>query len=66
MQRMARGVVLLAHSVRLAQAAGWREAIFDVAIEDQAMVRFVKRRLAAYLTSLRESRDSFKKLSPSE
>jgi GNAT superfamily N-acetyltransferase len=64
MQRMARGVVLLARSIQLAHAAGWRDAIFDVAIEDQAMVRFVKRRLAPFLTSLRESRDSFKKLSP--
>jgi GNAT superfamily N-acetyltransferase len=93
LQRLGRGIALLAQSIerargraqgrlgppinrkltgvrprqaplcgRVPQKPKWTRAIFDVAVENEPMVKFVRRRMAPYLTSLRETRGSWKRL----
>jgi GNAT superfamily N-acetyltransferase len=62
LQRLGRGIALLARSIERMNETKRTRAIFDVAIQNENMVKFVRRRLAPYLTSLRETRGSWKRL----
>jgi len=61
-QNLGRAIPLLAKAIYLHNSSKVTKGIFVVEIENKPMCRFVKRRMAPYLTSITETRETFKLL----
>lgn len=62
LQKMARFIPLVVKAIQLQAKANIINLSFVVSFEQNSMVNFVKKRMAPYLTSLKESRESMKLL----
>ena len=66
LQRRGRGVILLARAFHESPASGFHKFLFDVALENPAMVRFVERRMRPYLQWTSYILRTTKQLTPRE
>jgi uncharacterized membrane protein len=62
LQKMGRFIPLLANAIHIQNKANILNCICVVSLQRNAMVNFVKKRMAPYLTSLKESQESYKLL----
>lgn len=62
LQKMGRFIPLLANAIHIQAKANILNGIWIVSVQRNSMVNFVKKRMAPYLTSLKESKESYKSL----
>lgn len=66
LQRRALALALYAEAIRVAQSVGLTRGIWTVPFEHTAMVRFTRRRMAPFLSSLQDTRGAYKDLTVPE
>ena len=62
LQKMGRAIPLIAEAIKLQLKSNIPQYICAAAVENQTMIKFVRRRLQPFLTQVRESRQSYRLL----